>query len=92
MPSCSAGTFRKLAVSGGSDSSSSSIVPVASASPSVAPDGFDSSTVNVSSSSSAESSAVCTRTVCDVAFAAKVSVPDAAVKSVPLSAVPPDVA
>ena len=67
-------------------------MPVAAASPNVAPDGFDSSSVNVSSSSSTESSVVCTCTVCDVAFGAKVSVPDAAVKSVPVSADPLDVA
>ena len=63
-------------------SSSSAMVPVASSSPSVAPDGFDSVSVKVSSSSTAESSAVSTRTVCDVTFAGKLSVPDAAWESV----------
>ena len=80
------------AVSAASASSSSSMVPVASASSSVAPAGFDSVSVKVSSSSSAESSAVSTRTVSEVSFAEKVSVPDPAVKSVPLSAVPSEVA
>ena len=43
--SCSSGTPWRLAVSGGSDSSSSSREPVAAASPSVAPNGFDSASV-----------------------------------------------
>ena len=83
----------KLAVSGAALSSSLSlIVPVAVASPSVAFAGLDSVSVNVSFSSSTESSVVATLTVFEVSFAANVSVPDAAVKSVPLVAVPPDVA
>ncbi len=73
LPSCAAGTPSKLAVSAGSPSSS--MVPVAAPPSSVAPDGFDSVSVKVSSSSSA----VSTRTVSEVAPAAKVSVPDAAV-------------
>ena len=67
-------------------------MPVADAVPSVALAGFDSVSVNVSSSSCSESSVVSTLTVADVSFAAKVSVPDALVKSVPLSAVPSEVA
>ena len=73
-------------------SSSSLIVPIPLASSSVAFDGFDSVSVKVSFSSSTESSVVETLTVVDVSFALNVSVPDAAVKSVPLVAVPPDVA
>ena len=68
------------------------IVPVAVASPSVALVGLDSVSVKVSSSSAAESSVVATLTVCEVPPTSNVSVPDAAVKSVPLSAVPPAVA
>ena len=78
FPSCPAGRLSKLAVSA-AGSSSSSMVPVAVASPSVAPPAFDSVSVKVSSFSSAESSVVSTRTVFDVVPAAKVSVPDAAV-------------
>ena len=73
-------------------SSSSLIVPVAVASPSVAFAGLDSVSVKVSSSSSAESSVVATLTVFVVSPAVNVSVPDCAVKSVPPVAVPSDVA
>ena len=68
------------------------IVPVAVASPNVAFVGLDSVSVKVSLSSSSESSVVATLTVLAVSFAANVSVLEAAVKSVPLVAVPPDVA
>ena len=64
---------------GVTDSSSSSMVPVALAVPSVAFCGFDSVSVNVSSSSSVLSSVVLTVTVFDVSPAANVSVPDVAV-------------
>jgi len=73
-------------------SSSSLIVPVAAALPSVAFVGPDKVSVKVSSSSSAESADVKTLTAFDVSFAPNVNVPDDAVKSVPLSAVPFDVA
>ena len=55
------------------------IVPVAVASESHAPDGFDSVSVSVSPSSSWASSRTATDTVFDVSPTAKVSVPDAAV-------------
>ena len=89
-PSWLAGTFENEAVRGAR--SLSLIVPVAVESPSVAFVGLDSVSVKVSFSSSTESSVVATLTVFDVSFAANVSVPDAAVKSVPLVAVPPEVA
>ena len=57
-----------------SDTSSSLIVPVAVASPSVAFAGLDNVSVRVSSSSSTESSVVATLSVFDVSFAANVSV------------------
>ena len=91
-PSWAAGTFWNSAVNGTTSPSSSLIVPVAVESPSVAFAGLDSVSVKVSFSSSSESSVVSTLTVFDVSFAANVSVPDAAVKSVPLVAVPPEVA
>ena len=82
----------KLAVNGVVATSSSLIVPVAVALPSVAFAGLDNVSVKVSSSSSTESSVVATLTIFEVSFATNVSVPECAVKSVPLVAVPPDVA
>ena len=91
-PSWAAGTFWNSAVSGTTSPSSLLMVPDAAASVSVAFVGLESVSVKVSSSSPAESSVVSTLTVFDVSFAANVSVPDAAVKSIPLVAVPPEVA
>ena len=51
------------------------IVPVAVAVPSVAPDGLDKVTVNVSSASTAVSPVTFTATVCEVTPAANVTVP-----------------
>ena len=55
------------------------IVPVAEASPSLAPDGFDNVSVIVSAPSSWESSSTATSTVFAVSPAAKLSVPLSAV-------------
>ena len=68
------------------------IVPVAVASPRDAFVGLDNVSVKVSISSSLASSVVGTLTVFDVAFASNVNVPLVAVKSVPLVAVPLEVA
>ena len=72
-----------------SGSSLSVIVPVAVASVSVTlPDAPDSTSVKVSSGSSTLSSMVTTGTILDISPDVKVSTPDAAVKSMPLVAVP----
>ena len=69
------------------------IVPVAVALPSVAPTGFASVTVKVSSDSAVRSLRRGTDTDCgSLLFAGKVTVRDTALKSVPLLAVPLDVA
>ena len=78
-PACESGMSLKLAVSGVVDTSLSLIVPVAVASPRSAPEALLRVSVNVSSSSSTESSVVATLTVFEVSFAANVSVPLAAV-------------
>ena len=82
-----------LAVSLAEVSPSSLIVPVAVASPSVAPTGFLSVTVKVSSGSGASSSCTRTNTLSRaLLFAGKISVRDTVLKSAPLLAVPLDVA
>ena len=68
------------------------IVPVAVARAMVAPDGLDNVTVSVSVGSTVASPVTATVTVCEITPGAKVSVPEAAVKSCPAVAVPLDVA
>ena len=58
--------------------SSLAMMPVATAWPKVAPEGFDRVTITVSSGSTTVSPRIPTVTVCEVCPAAKVSVPEAA--------------